>query len=1375
MGGFRKDMQTLLIGDFNGDRKTDILLSKYENGWSVYYSTGDGFFNRKGFDSFLRKDKYTFFVQDVNKDGLMDLVAYTGWGFAVYLNNGNASNLFAEEYDVYTWFPSNRYYLIPIDINNNSSTLLALKNDIITTYSFQRNDTKQKLLTGVANSLGVVNKIDYQMLSEDASYKKGPDATYPYGNFQESLCVTKSTEQYFNEKIQDSKTYNYSNAVIHKQGLGFRGFESITETDNRSRRTIRIYDPYNFGLLKSEESPISKVTNTWYVDVQSNKITNIILDNQIIEDKLNENRKSTSYKYDTYGNRIYENIDYGEKISETISTEYYNNTNESEYLLGFLTDMTKTTNCGEDTFVERVSIPEISNGLPERKIQYINGNQVTDENFKYDEKGNLTQHSIRNYDSPNNLITDYRYNNYGRLETKTDPMGFTSTYEYDHNGRLSSIKNHKQQATTYGYDPFGRNILITNPDGTRKTISYSWAAGGTNGLYRTLSITTGQPSSWIHYDALGRETRSSTIYFNGTLASTDKLYDTYGRLQKVSLPFTETSASYWNEYQYDNYDRPLSITEASGRKTSYVYDRNNVSITKDGIKSSQFFDTKGNLVGVEDSAGTITYNLRADGQPFSIVAPGRITTRFEYDGYGRQTAIVDPSAGRKTFVYDDAKNTYQETDANGKTIKYIYDAYYRTIRKEIAGDQAIEYIYNSDGLLESETGNVSRSYTYDKLLRLSTEQENGLKKTYTYYNGNIDSKTYDYGNQNIAKEDYTYYNGSLAEIKLNGKTSIWKLNSVNALGLPTSVTTGSFTRTYGYDAFGLPTSRQAGSFQNFSYNFDPVTGNLNFRKDIRTGIQEDFKYDELNRLTNYAGKETKYDAQGNISRRSDIGIFDYGVPGKPYALLDIRPSQNAIPLRDQSVTYNSFNRPVSISEGNATANFTYNGNGQRTHMTLKTNSTLLMRSYVSDCYEQDAVATNTKKSSTQKLYLGGDFYSAPAVYVKDATGSWNIYYICRDYLGSITHITNSDGSVVQELSYDAWGRLRNPSTQVAYSPGSEPELFLGRGYTGHEHLPQFGLINMNARLYDPAVGRFLSPDPYVQFPGFSQSFNRYSYALNNPLKYTDENGEFIQWIIAGLFMAAKFYHDGYKANNNQANPSRWTQIPDFTIGYSSQGNNVYGTVGWNNNYSMGMGYSFGSSSLIGGYTQNGIPHMGGFNQNTVDPAQKVEKTINRIQQENASYSAWNKMISTAIYYSIPAAKSLSIEADAEAGGAVSLTGQALLIFKGKDAGTFMLNWSGTAGGGFLGGSATLQETNYYYWGANISQLSAEDFLGWNSGELNVSVGEFLVGGGGVSWTKLNGNKGYLIGVTVEIGLGVGSPITFYGGQTATSNIAKWKW
>ena len=68
------------------------------------------------------------------------------------------------------------------------------------------------------------------------------------------------------------------------------------------------------------------------------------------------------------------------------------------------------------------------------------------------------------------------------------------------------------------------------------------------------------------------------------------------------------------------------------------------------------------------------------------------------------------------------------------------------------------------------------------------------------------------------------------------------------------------------------------------------------------------------------------------------------------------------------------------------------------------------------------------------------------------------------------------------------------------------EYLFDRGYTGHEHLERFDLINMNGRVYDPRVCRFLSPDPFVQSPGYSQSYNRYAYAFNNPLKYVDLSG-----------------------------------------------------------------------------------------------------------------------------------------------------------------------------------------------------------------------------------------------------------------------------
>lgn len=107
-----------------------------------------------------------------------------------------------------------------------------------------------------------------------------------------------------------------------------------------------------------------------------------------------------------------------------------------------------------------------------------------------------------------------------------------------------------------------------------------------------------------------------------------------------------------------------------------------------------------------------------------------------------------------------------------------------------------------------------------------------------------------------------------------------------------------------------------------------------------------------------------------------------------------------------------------------------------------------------------------------------------------------------------TTITDCNGVVEQELSFDAWGKRRNPVNWL--DTNQLPEPMFDRGFTGHEHLYAFGLINMNGRVYDPLMSSFLSVDAFVQSPDNSQNFNRYSYCLNNPLKYTDPSG----WLMS---------------------------------------------------------------------------------------------------------------------------------------------------------------------------------------------------------------------------------------------------------------------
>ena len=117
-------------------------------------------------------------------------------------------------------------------------------------------------------------------------------------------------------------------------------------------------------------------------------------------------------------------------------------------------------------------------------------------------------------------------------------------------------------------------------------------------------------------------------------------------------------------------------------------------------------------------------------------------------------------------------------------------------------------------------------------------------------------------------------------------------------------------------------------------------------------------------------------------------------------------------------------------------------------------------------------------------------------------------YLHNDHLGSIAVITDETGAVTERLAYDPWGKRRFINT----SPGNPDNLdaIVGlktdRGYTEHEHLDEVGIIHMNGRIYDPLIGRFMSADNVISDPYKLQSFNRYSYVENNPLRYTDPTG-----------------------------------------------------------------------------------------------------------------------------------------------------------------------------------------------------------------------------------------------------------------------------
>ena len=992
--------------------------------------------------------------------------------------------------------------------------------------------------------------------------------------------VITGTEQAFRtspESPFSTMTNSYSILSTKYGGINPRLSSSVEKNDLtgitvKTTYTYSDYDlPESINVKKSSDREISMTffPDADLVEIDTNKF--IRLADPIMHKE--QNSPKTAISPGSPFRAISKSIkDY---VQEKKQYTYTNRVSKSLYIIGQIASLKITSTRPETTqWVEQQTYEYDSNLMLPVKMTYYTGetgsNKVRETVWTYDDCGHVTSEKTAQYSSETLIGDTYTYDSEGRyLLSHTDAIGRTETYsDYNKFGKPGKITDYKGRVTSIEYDEWGNEISRTSPDGTVAKTVMSW---GGKGLYTVTRTVTGQPDEITHYDAADRELRTGILRFDGSWLYADNIYDNKGRLEKTSMPFKGESASLWTTYEYDEYNRRIKSTEASGNTVSWGYDKWKITETRNGITATRTINPEGITVAIEDNSGTIEYSFRADGQPSSAGRPGagleslirRHSTQenispaglpddigdfrplgtsemiiLGYDDFGRRTSVSDPSAGRQTDTEvwtADGTSTVTHTNPNGTIITYR-DCFGRTVKIERKGEYTTTYTYGPDGLLtgETSTNGTSKTYTYDSFDRLSSEMETvpdgkWLRKDYTYTAGSrISAIKYTSQSEEITTELYTYANGHCTSVSTSGGNTVWAITQENSLGLPTKAVTGTVKRTYSYTPYGQIAGRTMDGIQDFSYSFSPLTGNLSSRTDRTRNLSESFGYDTLNRLTDNNGQAVSYSTRGNITSMESVGSFTYGNIARPYQITSVSLTDgDAFQDREQTISYTCHSRPSRLNEGGRSAAFTYNGSNDRVKMYIADGATaVLTRYYLGGQYEIDI----TGEKRVERLYLNGDAYSSPMVLVKDGTAGWVPYNIGRDYLGSITHIATADGLLVAEYSYDAWGRLRDPQTHEIYLPGQEPELFLGRGFTGHEHLSWFGLINMNARLYDPVIGRFLSPDPYVQMPDFTQNFNRYSYCLNNPFVYIDEDGEFIitAIIIGAVIGAAIGVYQGYK-------------------------------------------------------------------------------------------------------------------------------------------------------------------------------------------------------------------------------------------------------
>ena len=1135
------------LGDFNGDGKTDMLLTAYDKdpnkqGWSewcINYSRGDGTFAKEYQPKPFDARSMQLFIADYNGDGFDDVQAIplvsNGTSMTqpiVYLND--ATGIFYKQEHGGNVYATDKWIYYLGDFNGDG------KMDLLCTSNWSKSDWSgyqlylmpsetHNLLTGITDGMGNATEVEYKYLSDASVFTPGTNSEYPLASVGSTWPVVASVSTPNGVGGTDVTSYAYENALFHKKGRGMLGFEKVKTYDKtHDVTTVSEYevnkDKYVIGL-KSNLTYIGKVltskatyTNDLVVNKRMSGIFSYVPTNThqvsyeyntggIISDITTESA------YDAYGNVTQSVVKSGNLTTTTMNT-YVNN--EEKWLLGRLTKTTVTKEKGASQITKSTEFTydENSGLLTSESFEPNNSSVGYTKTYVHDGFGNIVKSTVSPKDGTEPRTTKSEYDSKGRfVKSSTNPLDFVTSYTMnDALGVITSVVDANGIQTKNQYNIFG-NLQGTETPISKSLRTVGWSKGMTdapaNSLYFEWTKTTGNPQVITFYDALGRNIRTVTETVGGKKIYADVVYNAKGEVEKTSEPYFPNDPVYWNVNEYDAAGRTISQISPDGNSYVFEYDGlTTVTTDPTGSTVSKTNDLNGLLVkSVDNDGGCVEYQYDADGNCVKTKGPCT-TIEAQYDLSGNRISLKDPDLGTSKDTYNAYGELTHHEDGYGE-VSYEYDKGGRVV-SENRPDLFVDYTYDEqwkgalDASFSSGDINASKNYEYDQYGRVVKETDiieriNYVTETAYDSEGHVSKITYPSG----LEVQNNYAACGMQVSVTNAKTGqlYWKLNAINARGQIEKEEFGNgLVSTIQYDAKkGTVASIYTPGIQNWTYSFDGV-GNLASRRDVSRNLTETFSYDGLHRLTEVRknGITTQtlaYDAAGNIVRKSDIGNYLYEEGSNRLSSI----KDCVYKLKDwKEVQYCSLGKISYVKSSDGTMTIDYGPDKSRIRCTINGKR----KYYPNGLFEETIDATVHNTSYVQA------FGKTVAIVTDspDDESECKTMYVHHDHLGSIQAYSDEKGRLYQELSYDAWGMRRNPATWDRYDAVADAKAWKERGFGGHEHLDLFEMVNMDGRMYDPVVGRFLSPDPFVQSPDFTQGLNRYAYCLNNPLSLIDPSG-----------------------------------------------------------------------------------------------------------------------------------------------------------------------------------------------------------------------------------------------------------------------------
>jgi RHS repeat-associated protein len=742
---------------------------------------------------------------------------------------------------------------------------------------------------------------------------------------------------------------------------------------------------------------------------------------------------------------------------------------------------------------------------------------------------------------------------FGRVQQTqltSDPGGTTYTLiMYDALGRESQVYNPTRcnpvttncgeptwGYTTYNYDALGRTTRVTHSDGTFVATSYKGRAtdvldegNGTRSIERVSQV-----------DGLGRLVSICEVTGTAQLGAG-------GTPAACGQDIAKTG--FLTSYSYDVLGNLLTVNQGSLGQRTFAYDSlSRLLCTANPETGTAACPSPDNGTY---TAGTTRYAYDANGNLSSRTRPApnlnplnpTVTTTYQYDALDRLT--------QKS--YSDTVPTY----TNGTpTVMYGYDQTSITM-----GSQQFS-IYNNIGRMSWSAPVTQAWYTismnafsYDPMGRIAELwQSNPVNSNNIFVSYGYDFLG-DETSRSLSGDTYAAtYNGAG---RLTSFTATDYTDATNPANLLTSVQYDSFghiisgnlanglSLSSGYDARGRVTAMAVGtncSVGNCSTNKYRFTTAYAPNSDIASSMDTvngnwTYTYDDLNRLStgvanNGEGCSWDYDRYGNRWHQNQYNgtcftpTFSFTGNNNRIDGYSYDAAGNLLSDRFHTYQYDAENRIVSVDNGATT--YTYDAEDRR----VAKNTSGSLTDFIYD-REGHAILTNPATPTFIEMYAAGMHLGT--YIVNSALTDTIFYYDHDDWLGTERARTDLSGTACETISSLPFG----DNQTITSTCGDLSPLH----FTGKERDSESGLDNFGKRYNASSLGRFMSPDPFIPFNlkkdkfeawiSNPQHWNKYAYALNNPLLYVDPSGmteTIYYWLNSSLTDAQKKYFQEHKTD-----------------------------------------------------------------------------------------------------------------------------------------------------------------------------------------------------------------------------------------------------